>query len=144
MHLCILAHSSCTIFSKFHTVTIFCLCCTIFMLHFFLVALFSCLAISSCCIHFILHFFRVALFSYFAISMQHFFRVALFSCCTNFMLFFFKCCTIFLCCTISCWTFLVVHPLHVALLCVKKFFQNKLSTENVGAAVSFSCAVWSL
>ena len=106
MHLCILAHSSCTIFSRFYTVTIICSCYTIFMLHFFLVALFS--------------------------------------CCTNFMLFFFKCCTIFLCCTISCWTFLVVHPLHVALSCVKKFFQNKLSTENVGATVSFSGAVWSL
>ena len=116
-------------------------CCTIWVLHFSHVALFSywiffysfSVAISSCCTLSMLHFFRITLFFFFVISLTfhvffmrctfflcftffalHCFCVALCSCYILFMLHFFQC-THFHVALFSCWNFIVLHSFSVVL-----------------------------
>ena len=121
IHLWTLAHFTSASFSKFHSVTILCLCCTIFMLHSLVMFCYVNFTLFSCGTFFILHSFHVALFSYYNHLMFcyffHFsyflcaalFYVLLFSRCTLFMLYFF-CGALLPCCTFAMLEFFrVVH-----------------------------------
>ena len=114
-------------FSKFHSVAILCLCCTLLklqfscvvlfsVLHFFLIALFSCFTLPFSfhvfflLLFFMLHIFLVALFSCCAFFMLHSFHFALLPCCTLFIILLLPCFHL----NISCYLhFFVLHPFHV-------------------------------
>ena len=82
-------------------------CCALFMFHSFQVALF-CVLHFSCCTFSVLQFFNFALF-----SNWFFFRVALISYSTFFVLHPFSYCTF--CTLISCCTFSMLQFFHVEL-----------------------------
>ena len=142
-----------TFFQNVWSVYILCLCCTISMMHFFRVALFSCssffvfhyfhCALSLCCTFLccvsswctlsMFQFFHIGLFSYFAISFAfhvffvlHLFHVAVFPCFSIPMLLIY------------------VDSFHVALSPYCTLFMCNVMRElleNLGAIASFSCAV---
>ena len=99
-------------------------CCTLFMLHFFLCFNLFILHFLCCMLHFIAAFFSCWIFS--MLHILHSFHFEFFLCCTLFMYptipsFTFSCCDVFVLHSSSaaylvCCFFFLVHFVHVALL----------------------------
>ena len=121
IRLCILVHSSCTIFSKLHFLP----------LYFVHVALLL-FCISPCCALFIFLYFQCTCFSCcFSISNEHVSRVASLFPMNMFLVLHSFHVALFSCCNFLCWNCFVLHSFSVALsscctLSILHFFRITL------------------
>ena len=151
-------------FSNFQPVTTLCWCWTIFILHFFCVALFH-VSLFPIYTFLLLHSFHVALFQCRSLFIFHyffhflcflhaalfssriflvllfiniaFFSYSIFPCCTNFMMLF-MCCTISL---FSFYTFFVLDSFHIALSWVIFFSRTGFRQKTSGWLLFFMLCV---